>query len=138
MTRPLTGQRSRLFGGDCGLCSCRFCQIVVIVDCESAMEALRGRGKGCGRARAMQEAVEELTRRGWVLSFHWVPSHGRDPAAGWRPPEGFSEARVHAIKHRADRAASSACRRRVQGSGRQACVNERLLAKRNPGDQAAC
>ena len=119
-TRPLNVQRSRPFSACCRLCSwcpvfarwwssstvCLRCMLSVVV-----VKVVVG--------HVPCRNVEELTRRGWDLSFHWVPSHGRDPAPGWRPPEGFSEARVRAINHRADRAANSACRRRVQGSGRQ-------------------
>jgi hypothetical protein len=96
-------------------------ETVVLVDCLSALQAIRAPALGdfrFGLLHQIRVAAGLCAARGAPLRWHWIPSHGK-ASRQWRPPAGFSEAEARDTNARADVAAKAAMIHGAVVSGRR-------------------
>ena len=84
--------------------------LCVVVDFKPAMTVATSSSVPLDRSRLaldIQLALERLTAAGCIVSFAWVPSHGKE-VSDWIPDSRFTEAELRAINDTADTAATRA------------------------------
>ena len=103
-------------------------RLVVLVDCQAALEAARGRSCLQRRSSFLRDTLMTLARRGLVVQLAWVPSHGKPAPPSWRRPDCICEDHARWLNHLADEAARRRAFSRARGSLRQRCEEQRAFA----------
>ncbi|CAE7488539.1 gcs-1 [Symbiodinium sp. CCMP2592] len=94
------------------------CQVGILVDCSSALQAVAQPG-ACSMPLLAHKAarlLRDVRAGGLDLKLSWTPAHGRRP--NWTAPWGLTAARCRDLNERADAAANSIREHRARGSGR--------------------
>ena len=90
-------------------------RVVVIADCSSAISATVGRGRARKLVQEILDHLAAVRERHIVISFHWVPSHGKPVPVSWVPPP-CGEMQARALNATADQAARTHAAFRVRHS----------------------
>ncbi|CAE7329637.1 unnamed protein product [Symbiodinium sp. CCMP2592] len=94
------------------------CQVGILVDCSSALQAV-AQPEACSMPLLAHKAarlLRDVSAGGLDLKLSWTPAHGRRP--NWTAPWGQTAARCRDLNERADAAANSIREHRARGSGR--------------------
>ncbi|CAE7824121.1 gcs-1 [Symbiodinium sp. CCMP2592] len=94
------------------------CQVGILVDCSSALQAV-AQPEACSMPLLAHKAarlLRDVRAGGLDLKLSWTPAHGRRP--NWTAPWGQTAARCRDLNERADAAANSIREHRARGSGR--------------------
>ncbi|CAE7276857.1 PDE9A [Symbiodinium sp. CCMP2592] len=97
------------------------CQIGILVDCNSALQAVSDPGV-CSMPLLAHKAarlLRDVCAGGLDLRLSWTPAHGRRP--NWTAPWGLTAARCRDLNERADAAANSIAPGSWIGQGELAC-----------------
>ncbi|CAE7264068.1 unnamed protein product [Symbiodinium sp. CCMP2592] len=94
------------------------CQVGILVDCSSALQAV-AQPEACSMPLLAHKAarlLRDVRAGGLDLKISWTPAHGRRP--NWTAPWGLTADRCRDLNERADAAANSIREHRARGSGR--------------------
>ncbi|CAE7827522.1 unnamed protein product [Symbiodinium sp. CCMP2592] len=94
------------------------CQVGILVDCSSALQAV-AQPEACSMPLLAHKAarlLRDVSAGGLDLKLSWTPAHGRRP--NWTAPWGLTADRCRDLNERADAAANSIREHRARGSGR--------------------
>ncbi|CAE6972781.1 L96 [Symbiodinium sp. CCMP2592] len=111
-------------------------QVFLVTDCLSAMQSIMGDAGALGSLPLLMQSARSLLRglgtRGCLVSFIWVPSHGKN--LRWQPPSGHCAHELREMNRAADVAAGECMGRRLSGSCRsqwhQSCDEARVPGAR--------
>ena len=103
-------------------------RVVVIADCAAAISATRGNGRARKLVQEILDHLAVVRERRIVISFHWVPSHGKLAPASWVPPP-CGEMQARALNAAADHAARNHAALKARRSAREACAIARREAE---------
>ena len=83
---------------------CREVEVILVLDCKSALQAFQGLGEAFFLVQQCVAALHRLRELGLSCELVWVPSHFK-VRRGWCPPSGFTEAEIRSVSAAADHAA---------------------------------
>ena len=87
---------------------------ILVIDCQAAVETLRGGGRSPNLAQRAHDALRRLRALAEVEVF-WIPAHDR-VKAGWKPHRLASERWLCGLNDAADKAARAEAARLLRGS----------------------